>query len=764
MCGPWRLLLVSLVLGLQVGCGAAGSDQALAPIVTLTGEWRLMRGFESAWLRSPPPGETIRLPARLAQVDPAWRGYRGWITLQREVPPEIRAALGAGDPLAFRSGWLGDVSELYINNVRAGALGREAPYQSGLFRFFLTALPAPSAAAASGSAAGAGPANEPVYITLRLYSPGDTELEVGGPLELGPADAIYRRFVLSEALSLLLIGGYLAAGFAYLLLGLRRPAERYYWLFGATCVLASAYWFLRLGLRDFVFGDATLLRLKLEYGLLYCLPPFFLMFLAQFLERRYSRPAVLLAIASSLFVVVTAAAPYSVVRIVLSVWQFLVIPVVAYLVAYIVRAALRERPRARYLVAGVTLLGAASVYDILGARGLHQGAEISRYALFFCVAGIGAMLARDFFRLSADLETLNAQLKQRYLEINREKEAVERENAALQDLSRLAVRRFVRAAHKRLIIYSGPAMERVMELIDMASRTDAPVLIEGESGTGKELAAALIHRRSAAARGPFVALNCAAIPEALLENELFGHEKGAYTGADRAYAGRFEESNGGSLFLDEIGETPLALQAKLLRVLQERSYRRLGGKTSQKWTGRLILATHRNLERMIQDKQFREDLYYRIKVITIRIPPLRERREDILTLADYFLKTLSRRLKKPIQPIDDAFRSALLRYTWPGNVRELENALFSAMILARDGRLRPEDLPEPARNATPGADIRAAKAETGTTDFDQTIGELERSLLQRALTTAAGNKSEAARLLQLSRKRFTYKLRQYQLE
>ncbi|MBL8019087.1 MAG: sigma 54-interacting transcriptional regulator [Leptospirales bacterium] len=748
-----RASLLVLLLALP-GCSATQNEP-----VSLHGTWRFAEGFDVAWTRGLPVDQpqTLEIPARLGKQVNRLIGYRGWITLQKEIPEELVARARKGESLAIRTGWTGDVIRVYAGGRLVTQLGDAEPYKSAQFRYILTNLPSnflndPATSAPSTE-------RSPQFLTIALYSPGDTEFELGGPIEIGPSPLVYRSFWLGEAGSLGIIAMYSTAGIFYVLLGLRRLHEPFSLYFGLLCLTACLYWFMRTGMRDLVFGEAVLARIKVEYIVLLALPPLFLIFVTQFLEQRYTRAGLGLAAWSAALALVALFGNYRIVNLVLLGFNVTTVLAIGYMLFYIVRAVMRRRPNALYLVFGMVLLAGASVFDILGVRGLHEGPEIARFALVFCVMGIAGKMARDYMKMGVSLENANRELERRYEQVNQEKETIARENDALRSLTRAVARRFVRAAPQQWIVFGSAAMQSVMELIELASRTNVPVLIEGESGTGKELVAALIHKQAGRADAPFVAVNCGAIPEALLENELFGHDRGAFTGADRLYAGRFEESNGGTLFLDEIGEMPLVLQTRLLRVLQEKMFRRLGGKTDLPWTGRLVLATHRDLEKRVKDGAFRQDLYYRIKVVTIRIPPLRERPEDVLILADYFLRKAARRLKKGRLKLTDELRSVLLSYDWPGNVRELENAILSAAIMAGDGPLTASAFPTPTRDTQP----RMGLDDLASRDFDTEVGNLEKRLLTSALENAEGNQSEAARALGLTRKRLTYKIKQYQI-
>lgn len=278
--------------------------------------------------------------------------------------------------------------------------------------------------------------------------------------------------------------------------------------------------------------------------------------------------------------------------------------------------------------------------------------------------------------------------------------------------------------------------------------TSAAVLLTGESGTGKEIFARLIHARSNRASGPMVTVNMGAVPEQLAESELFGHEKGAFTGADTSRAGRFEEADGGTLFLDEIGELPLSLQPKLLRVLETGEFRRIGGTTDRRANVRVIAATNRDLEREVTAGRFREDLFYRLNVFPLRIPPLRERREDIIPLAELFLGPWKKRLSP-------AAARLLAAWSWPGNARELRNVVERAAILADGDMILPEDLPDALRNA-PRSDRPDAPDRP-------LMEEAQRRAIREALEKTGGNRTKAAQLLGISRRSLIYKLRAYGL-
>ena len=301
------------------------------------------------------------------------------------------------------------------------------------------------------------------------------------------------------------------------------------------------------------------------------------------------------------------------------------------------------------------------------------------------------------------------------------------------------------------------AMQAVFRRVERLAATEATVLLTGESGTGKELAARALHRLSRRARGPFVALNCAAIPETLAEAEFFGAERGAYTGADRTRAGKLEAAHGGTLFLDEIGELPLPLQPKLLRALQEGQFTRVGGTQELTSDARVIAATNRDLGAEVAVGRFREDLYYRLNVVAVEMPPLRARREDLPLLVEHLRERFARRHGARSEPFPPAVRRALVEHSWPGNVRELANVVERLVLLAEDGRTRPEDLPQELTGR--GRSGHRFALPPGGLSFEA----LERDLLAQALEMAAGNRARAARLLDLPYKAFLYRLEKHGL-
>lgn len=306
------------------------------------------------------------------------------------------------------------------------------------------------------------------------------------------------------------------------------------------------------------------------------------------------------------------------------------------------------------------------------------------------------------------------------------------------------------------IVYKDQRMHKVVELARKVSDYKTTVLITGESGTGKELIARSIHNSSSRASKPFIALNCAAIPENLLESELFGYEQGAFSGADSSKTGLFEVANGGTLFLDEVGEIPLSLQPKLLRALQEEEIRRLGGTKSIKLNVRILAATSTNLALSVQEKEFRDDLYYRLNVLPIEIPPLRERKEDIPELIQFFLEKYQNKLGSDVTRVSREAMSKLMGNNWFGNVRELENAIERAMILCDGDTI--EDF-----------NFLNTTGKSGENNLDDSLSlqqawkKLEKMYIERALTDTGGNRTRAANILGISRRGLLYKMKEYDL-
>lgn len=310
-------------------------------------------------------------------------------------------------------------------------------------------------------------------------------------------------------------------------------------------------------------------------------------------------------------------------------------------------------------------------------------------------------------------------------------------------------------------------INKIYTLIDKISDTDSTVIIYGESGTGKELVARAIHAASNRKNGPFIPVNCGAIPEELLESELFGHEKGSFTGAQKTKTGRFELADGGTIFLDEIGDMSPNLQVKLLRVLQEREFERIGGIKSIRVDIRVIAATHRDLEKAVADAKFREDLYYRLNVIPVELPPLRERKTDIPLIVSHFIDKFNQDKMRNVSGISDEVMNCLCAYNWPGNVRELQNMVERLVVLKGEGLIDTEDLPE--KLLTTSGCLKHRTGHTGKTpvtegaSFTTMVTDFEKQLIQQALFKANGVKNRAAKLLDLNRTTLIEKMKKLQI-
>jgi two-component system response regulator PilR (NtrC family) len=342
-----------------------------------------------------------------------------------------------------------------------------------------------------------------------------------------------------------------------------------------------------------------------------------------------------------------------------------------------------------------------------------------------------------------------------------ERRQLQRENVLLK--------RALQTSHQfSNIIGRSDVMVGVFRLVETIAPTVSTVLITGESGTGKELVARAIHFNSARSDKPFVAVNCGALPETLLESELFGHMRGAFTGADTNKKGLLEAADKGTVFLDEIGEMSALVQVKLLRVLQERKFRRLGGTDEVEADLRIIAATNKDLSKLVAEGHFREDLFYRINVIPIRLPALRERTEDIPLLAEHFVARFAEHMGKPVTGISGAAIAALKAYSWPGNIRELENAMERAVALETTPSILVESLPDPVRGSAAAPPAAAPAAEgafpEGGIDLEQHVQHIEREYIAEALRRAGGVKVKAAEMLGMSFRSFRYYMKKYNLK
>lgn len=399
-------------------------------------------------------------------------------------------------------------------------------------------------------------------------------------------------------------------------------------------------------------------------------------------------------------------------------------------------------------------------YKMPGMDGLQTLQEIKRVnpelaVIMMTAYGTVETAVRAMKEGAADYLTKPIELDELLLLIEKvsEKILLHRENRELKEQLRERFR-------FDQIVYGSGAMEEVMHLTGRVAKSEATVLIRGESGTGKELIANAIHYSSSRADRPFIKVNCTALPENLLESELFGHEKGAFTGAHQRRIGRFEQAHTGSIFLDEIGDLSASLQMKLLRFLQEREFERVGSNQTIKADVRVMAATNRDLEDGIRRKTFREDLYYRLNVIAIFLPPLRERREDIPLLIDHFLQRYSEKNRRPIPKISKEARDLLLRYTYPGNVRELENIIERSLVISRSDIITTRDLPFQVRE---GIDEAGIGPESKDTSLTTALSQLEKDLILTALDEQKWIQTKAARSLGISERVLRYKMKKYRL-
>jgi two-component system response regulator HydG len=362
--------------------------------------------------------------------------------------------------------------------------------------------------------------------------------------------------------------------------------------------------------------------------------------------------------------------------------------------------------------------------------------------------------AYDFITKPFTPDVLRAKVE-KGLELSSTRRQVERLSARTEALESDAA-----LAHGNLLVGDSEPMQRLVGMVRKAAATDATVFVRGESGTGKELVARMLHQLSPRKDGPFIVVHCAALAETLLESELFGHERGAFTGAIKRKLGRFELADGGTLFLDEIGEISQSVQTKLLRVLQEKEIQRVGGEETLKVDVRVVSATHRDLQAEVKAGRFREDLYYRLHIVPLQLPALRERPEDIAALARYFVAKHAPRVNKRVKGLDDSALRALARYAWPGNVRELENVIEQSLVFAEAETLSETDLPQHLTGAPPRTDA-GLPVPMGDRPLPDILEDLERQLIARAYEKAGGVKTETARLLGIKTSALYYKLEKY---
>jgi len=363
--------------------------------------------------------------------------------------------------------------------------------------------------------------------------------------------------------------------------------------------------------------------------------------------------------------------------------------------------------------------------------------------------GLGLQSDQDL-RFLTVVSSLISQSVQRVQAVNEEKEALHRENLQLK-------RELSAKTRIKEIIGNSSRMQEVYEMVHRVANSNATVLLRGESGTGKTLVAKALHYNSSRAEKPFIVVNCSALPETLLESELFGHEKGAFTGAHERKKGRFELAEGGTLFLDEIGEISTSVQVKLLNVIQERTFQRVGGTRILKSDIRLVAATNRDLETAVQERHFREDLYYRLNVFPVYLPPLRERRTDILLLAEFFLDKYSRENNKNIQRISTSAIDLLIQYHWPGNVRELQNCMERAVLICDGNTIKSIHLPPTLQSSATVDSDNPLSLATAVENF-------ERELIIEALKQSNGNQTKAAKQLDTSLRIINYKIHNYGID
>jgi two-component system, NtrC family, response regulator HydG len=361
--------------------------------------------------------------------------------------------------------------------------------------------------------------------------------------------------------------------------------------------------------------------------------------------------------------------------------------------------------------------------------------------------------AIDFIEKPFSPEVLRARVE-KAVEIARERKGATAARARVEALEE----DLTRAHDPHGLVGRSEPMRRVLEQVRKVAATGATVLVLGESGTGKELVARAVHEASPRREAPFVTISCAAIPETLLESELFGHERGAFTGAVRRKLGRFELAHGGTLFLDEVGEIPHAVQVKLLRVLQERQFERVGGEETVEVDVRVVSATNRDLTAMVKEGRFREDLFYRLNVVAIGLPPLRDRPGDVDELARHFVARLSPRMGRKVKGVAPEALELLRRHAWPGNVRELENVIEQALVFAEGELVRPEDLPDVVRRVSAAPVLPVPTGDRSLTDI---LEELEKGLILAAYEKARHVKAETARLLGIKPSALYYKLEKY---
>lgn len=770
----WYLLLGLLLLPLFGCAGKPGSE--------VLGQWRYKTGFDPAYLL--PSGTThtwgtLTLPAVLSDRT-EFKGYVGEVTLQREIPQSLLPA-DSRQGFAINTSRISDVATFYVNGYQAGQLGSKNPYRSALGVRRILMVPAEHLRPSHNT------------LTIVLYTNGTRPLFVGEDLALGQPHALYETAALEALEVAMFLVFFLGAGGYHLLLAFHRPKERAHLYFGTAVLLVSSYWFFKEFCRQagLFEGDPIFLRYNLELiSLYFCVPPF-LLFFAAITEQKGAWERALhwaawgLVAVGVLLSVLTPIVGYAGKRKLLLAWQMCALPGIAYSLIFAARSVVRGSTHSRLLFGSTLLLGLAAIRDIaialrfIGPPLLLPG-HLPRYGVLAMVFSAAAILARRFSiaqnrveDLNADLAALNQELEDRVrvrteqLQLSlAEAQAHSRTEAEVEKLteaiSERAVQRLV--VQGRELLYSSATMGALVTLVQQIAAGSHPALILGETGTGKELIARMIHERSRRAE-PFIAVNCAALPSSLWEGEIFGHVRGAFTDARAARRGRVEEAGNGTIFFDEIGEMPLEMQSKMLRLVQELEFSPLGSSENKKAFCRFVFATNRDLERMIGLGQFREDLYYRVSVFQVRLPPLRDRREDIAALVEVFLKAYAPEFRKDITSIDPDALTALRAYSFPGNIRELQNVIVRAVAVAEGDSLSVSDLnlPTAVQNAPELPATLAGEALiTGT--FQEMLADHARRIIRAALEQTGGNRARTAELLGLHRSSLDYRIKELELE
>lgn len=598
------------------------------------------------------------------------------------------------------------------------------------------------------------------------------------PVYLGRATDIRRLERDALALDLFLIGGLTIMSLYHLALFLLRRQDPSPLYFALLCALLA----FRAGLMGERFIQAHLdfrgfePYFSLELIAYLWAVPCFLLYLRSVFAEYFWTPAVYFGLAfAALFSFLILSTPSRIYTYAVFPSQIIAILISLYCIAVGVAALSQRRSGALIYLLGFSVFFVTIVNDVSNSISeFRTGVYLAPAGLLAFVLSQAFLLSQRFARVFNETERLSLKLQGRSRELERANDRLQslnqqlfeiqaslrEENRSLQSNSDQLARKIVHLGEGRQIVYAGPAMGDVLAKIEKAARSDETVLLLGESGTGKELAASLIHQQGRRADRPFIAVNCGAFSETLLESELFGHERGAFTGASGSHRGIFEQADGGTLFLDEIGEIPLNLQVKLLRVLQEKKVRRLGGSQDLEIDVRIIAATNRNLRELAAAREFREDLFYRLNVVLVKLPSLRERGDDIVTLVHHYLKQFSEKFNRARIEISEEALQAFREYDWPGNIRELENTLLRAVVNNDSSFLQLKDFPELLKfraNAV-GPAPAAGPDLTG-----RSLEEAEARLILDALEEFKGNKTLAAQSLGINRSTLYRKMERYGL-